>query len=72
MAGASVGAEAEIKAGVGGEAGGFKPDKIIDGKGKLAIPGLINTHCHSAMTFFRGYADDLALETWLFDNILPA
>ncbi|PYG88868.1 5-methylthioadenosine/S-adenosylhomocysteine deaminase [Ruminiclostridium sufflavum DSM 19573] len=43
----------------------------IDGKRKIAIPGLVNGHSHSAMTLMRNYADDMALETWLFDNIFP-
>ena len=33
----------------------------IDGTGKVLMPGLINTHCHVAMTLQRGYADDIAL-----------
>ncbi len=45
--------------------------KEIDGKGKLAMPGLVNCHSHSAMTLMRNYADDIALEAWLFDNIFP-
>lgn len=36
------------------------------------IPGLINNHAHSAMTLFRGLADDLPLMTWLNDHIWPA
>jgi len=45
--------------------------KELDGKGMLAMPGLVNTHTHSAMTLMRNYADDIALESWLFDNIFP-
>jgi 5-methylthioadenosine/S-adenosylhomocysteine deaminase len=37
----------------------------IDGAGRLAIPGLINAHTHSAMTLLRGYSDDVPLHTWL-------
>ena len=37
----------------------------------LAIPGLVNTHCHAAMSLFRGVADDLPLESWLKDRIWP-
>lgn len=44
---------------------------IIDGKGKLLMPGLINTHTHVPMTIFRGYADDLPLYQWLYDYIFP-
>lgn len=36
------------------------------------IPGLINIHAHSAMSLFRGLADDLPLMTWLNDHIWPA
>ncbi|MEC9313756.1 MAG: amidohydrolase family protein, partial [Pseudomonadota bacterium] len=36
------------------------------------IPGLINNHAHSAMSLFRGLADDLPLMTWLNDHIWPA
>lgn len=46
-------------------------DKIIDAGGKIAIPGLINTHTHAAMTLLRGYADDLPLQTWLEEKIWP-
>lgn len=44
---------------------------LIDGSNKAAIPGLINTHTHAAMTLFRGYGDDLPLMTWLQDYIWP-
>lgn len=36
------------------------------------IPGLINTHTHSPMTLFRGYADDIPLMKWLNEYIWPA
>lgn len=44
---------------------------IIDGSNKAAFPGLVNGHTHSAMTFFRGYGDDLPLEEWLNTKIWP-
>lgn len=44
---------------------------IIDGRGYAVMPGLINTHCHTPMTFMRSYADDLPLMTWLRDHIWP-
>lgn len=51
---------------------GVPYDEIIDGKGMLALPGLVNTHTHVAMTLFRSYADDLALMDWLQNMIWPA
>ena len=35
------------------------------------MPGLINGHTHSAMTLFRGIADDLKLMDWLNNYIFP-
>ncbi len=49
----------------------FIPEKIIDGKDKLVIPGLINCHTHTYMSVFRNIADDLAFNDWLFKNIMP-
>ena len=43
----------------------------IDAKGKVVIPGLINTHQHAAMSLLRGYADDLHLQEWLEKWIWP-
>lgn len=45
---------------------------VVDGQGQLAMPGLVNGHCHAAMTLFRGLADDLSLAAWLHDHIFPA
>jgi 5-methylthioadenosine/S-adenosylhomocysteine deaminase len=53
---------------------GLKEDDIgetIDGRGKLAIPGLINAHTHLATAIFRGYADDMLLQPWLEEKIWP-
>ncbi len=43
----------------------------INAKGKVIIPGLVNTHQHAAMSLLRGYADDLPLQRWLEDWIWP-
>ena len=45
--------------------------RIFDCRGKLLMPGLIDTHCHAAMTLQRSYADDIPLMTWLNDYIWP-
>ena len=50
---------------------GFNADKTIDAENKLVMPGLINAHTHSGMTILRNFANDLALEEWLFNNIFP-
>ncbi len=46
--------------------------EIIKAENCIVMPGLVNGHCHTAMTIFRGYADDLPLREWLFDKIFPA
>lgn len=43
----------------------------IDAKGKVIMPGLINTHQHAAMSLLRGYADDVPLHEWLEKWIWP-
>ena len=35
----------------------------------VLIPGLINAHTHTAMSLFRGMADDLPLMEWLQEHI---
>ncbi|MCP5269396.1 MAG: TRZ/ATZ family hydrolase [Zoogloeaceae bacterium] len=38
----------------------------------LLLPGLVNLHCHAAMTLLRGIGDDTPLMTWLQEHIWPA
>ena len=49
----------------------FEAPKIIDAKGGLILPGLVNGHTHAAMSLFRGLADDLPLMEWLNNYIFP-
>ena len=46
--------------------------ETIDARDAIIMPGLVNAHAHTAMTLFRGFADDLPLEKWLFGKIFPA
>ena len=46
--------------------------RVVDGAGKVLMPGLYNCHSHAAMAMFRGYANDRNLEDWLFNYIFPA
>ncbi len=48
------------------------PGKVVDCSNCLIMPGLVNCHVHSAMSMFRGLADDLPLETWLNEFIFPS
>lgn len=60
----NIGAMRDLPAAAAGE--------IIDARGCLVTPGLVNAHCHAAMTLFRGLADDLELAVWLNEHIFPA
>jgi 5-methylthioadenosine/S-adenosylhomocysteine deaminase len=46
-------------------------DLVMDGAGTIALPGLVNTHTHAAMSLLRGYADDMILQDWLSQKIWP-
>ncbi len=50
---------------------GFVPETVINGEGKLCMPGLVNTHTHAYMSLFRSYADDVAFDEWLFGRVMP-
>lgn len=58
-------------AAIGEAPAGFVPDRIIEGRDRLAAPGFVNAHTHNYMTLMRGYADDLSFNDWLFGRIMP-
>ncbi len=46
-------------------------NQVIDGRGMVLMPGLINCHTHIPMTPLRGYGDDHNLSDWLNNYIFP-
>ena len=46
-------------------------EREIDVKGNLLMPSFKNAHTHSAMTFLRSFAEDVPLQTWLFEKVFP-
>jgi 5-methylthioadenosine/S-adenosylhomocysteine deaminase len=50
----------------------YQAVRRIDARGKIVLPGLVNTHNHAPMTLLRGLADDMALMDWLQKFIFPA
>jgi 5-methylthioadenosine/S-adenosylhomocysteine deaminase len=50
----------------------YTSKKVLEGKGRALFPGLINTHTHAPMVYFRGLADDIPLNEWLEQHIWPA
>ena len=47
-------------------------EQVLDYRGCWILPGLINTHTHSAMALLRGIEDDSNLYEWLENYIWPA
>ena len=60
----AIGPEAEIRA-------SYSAAQIVDGGGKVLMPGLVNAHTHVPMTLLRGLADDLRLDVWLMGYMMP-
>jgi 5-methylthioadenosine/S-adenosylhomocysteine deaminase len=58
----AIGPAAEIAA-------SYDASEVLDGQGRVVMPGLVNGHSHAAMTLLRGVADDLALMDWLNNYI---
>ena len=50
----------------------YSADVIRHYDDHVLMPGLINSHTHTAMNLFRGLADDLSLMDWLENHIWPA
>lgn len=46
-------------------------DEEKDMTGRLLIPGLVNGHCHAAMTLLRGVGSGLPLDRWLNEAVFP-
>lgn len=44
---------------------------VVDGTGKLMMPGFYNTHCHVPMTLTRGLGEGLSLSDWLTKKMFP-
>jgi 5-methylthioadenosine/S-adenosylhomocysteine deaminase len=45
--------------------------RTIDGRGRLAVPGLINTHNHLFQNLVKGLGDEMYLLPWVEALILP-
>src|ERR1700748_638711 len=46
-------------------------DEVLDARGCIVVPGLINMHQHHWYTLFKGLADGYLLEDWVTDFLLP-
>ncbi|MDD3012348.1 MAG: 5'-deoxyadenosine deaminase [Candidatus Gastranaerophilales bacterium] len=46
-------------------------DITLDAKGKVVMPGFVQTHVHLCQTLFRGLAENRQLLSWLREKIWP-
>lgn len=49
----------------------FEARELVRLERHVLIPGLVNLHCHAAMSLMRGIADDVPLMTWLKEHVWP-
>jgi len=49
----------------------YQAQEVIDCKGKILMPGLVDVHTHVPMNLLRGLGDDLRLDVWLLGYIMP-
>ena len=45
--------------------------RVIDGRGHVTMPGLVNVHFHSSMTLLRGGAQDMPEIEWMNKGVGP-
>ncbi len=54
------------------KAAAFEAERTLDGSRLVLLPGLVNSHSHAYMVYFRNYGSGLNLQDWLFTKIFPA
>jgi 5-methylthioadenosine/S-adenosylhomocysteine deaminase len=53
------------------ELAGRPVDKVVDARGKIVLPGLVDTHVHNEQTLARGLGDDIGINVFTFERIWP-
>jgi 5-methylthioadenosine/S-adenosylhomocysteine deaminase len=49
----------------------WRAERIVDGRGTVATPGLIDNHLHSSFHLARGLADEANAQSFLFEHMYP-
>src|SRR4029077_1039171 len=42
----------------------FPAAELVDCKGRIVMPGMVNTHTHLFQTLLKGLGDDMVLKKW--------
>lgn len=50
----------------------YQPTTEIEYAEHIVMPGIINSHTHIGMNYFRGLGSDLSLMDWLHNHMFPA
>ena len=50
---------------------GWHAATVVDGRGTVATPGMIDNHLHSSFQMSRGLADEANAQSFLFDHMYP-
>ncbi len=49
----------------------WRADRVVDGKGAVVMPGMIDNHLHSSFQLARGLADEANAQSFLFEHMYP-
>ena len=49
----------------------WRAERVVDGRGTVATPGLIDNHLHSSFQLARGLADEANAQEFLFGHMYP-
>lgn len=52
--------------------GGDRPDRVIDARDRLIIPGFVNAHYHSHDVLLKGSFETIHREAWLLNSLPPS
>jgi 5-methylthioadenosine/S-adenosylhomocysteine deaminase len=49
----------------------WRADRVVDGRGAVGMPGMIDNHVHSSFQLARGLADESNAQAFLFEHMYP-
>lgn len=49
----------------------WRSERVVDGSGTVATPGLVDNHLHSSFSLARGLADEANAQSFLFGHMYP-